>query len=196
MATIRLSRGENVSDFYDRITSLRLGAQAVLEDKYENANSHCLLLNDCALEAFIRGLPDRMSAFVESQYPNTLEIALKYALGYETKHQTNSQILQQQDNFDLRAVVHESNLYHRTMDRMLQTPHQTQPNAFKFKQIQALSTLSISVLLTQNTIPSHTCHCLSLIKTTYLVIKLITIQTTETKYMGIHQQERKKGNLE
>ena len=102
MATIRLSRGENVSDFYDRITSLRLGAQAVLEDKYVNANSHCLRLTDCALEAFIRGLPDRMSAFVESQYPNTLEIGLKYALDYETKHQTNSQILQQQDNFDLR----------------------------------------------------------------------------------------------
>ena len=41
MATIRLSRSENVSDFYDRIT-LRLGAHAALEDKYENANSHCL----------------------------------------------------------------------------------------------------------------------------------------------------------
>ena len=54
------------------------------------------------MEAFIRGLPDRMSAFVESQYRNTLEIVLKYALDYETKHQTNSQILQQQDNFDLR----------------------------------------------------------------------------------------------
>ena len=102
MVIIRLSRGENVSDFYDRITSLRLGAQAVLEDKYENANAHCLLLNDCALEAFIRGLPDIMSTFVESQYPNTSEIALKYALDYETNHQTNSQILQQQDSFDLR----------------------------------------------------------------------------------------------
>ena len=66
MATIRLSGGEYVSDFYDRITSLRLGAQAVLEDKYETANSFCLLLNDCALEAFIRALPDRMAAFVES----------------------------------------------------------------------------------------------------------------------------------
>ena len=43
-----------------------------------------------------------MSAFVESEYPNTSEIALKYALDYETKHQTNTQILQQQDNFDLR----------------------------------------------------------------------------------------------
>ena len=102
MATVQLSRGENVSDFYDRITSLRLGAQAVLEDKYENVNLHCLLLNDCALEAFIRGLPDKMSAFVESQYPNTSEIALKYALDYEAKHQTNSQILRQQDSFDLR----------------------------------------------------------------------------------------------
>ena len=102
MATIRIFRGEDVSDFYDRITSLRLGAQAVLEDKYERANLHCLLLYDCALEAFIRGLPDRMSAFAESQYPNTSEIALKYALDYETKHQTNSQILQQQDSFDLR----------------------------------------------------------------------------------------------
>ena len=102
MATIQLPRGDNVSEFKDRTTSLRLGAQAVLEDKYENDNSHCLLLNYGALEAFIRGLPDRMSAFVESQCPNTSEIALKYALDYETKHQTNSQILQQQNNFNLR----------------------------------------------------------------------------------------------
>ena len=93
MAIIRLSRGENVSEFHDSITSLGLGAQAVLEDKYENADSLCLLLNDCALEAFIHGFPARMSAFVESQYPNTLEIALKYALDYETKYQSNTQIL-------------------------------------------------------------------------------------------------------
>ena len=45
--------------------------------------NHCLPLNDCALEALIRGLPDRMSAMVESRYPNMLEIALKYALDYE-----------------------------------------------------------------------------------------------------------------
>ena len=49
MAIIQLSRGENVSEFYDRIMSLRLATQTVLEDKYENANSLCLLLNDCAL---------------------------------------------------------------------------------------------------------------------------------------------------
>ena len=88
-----------------------------------------------------------------------MEIALKYEIDYETKHQTNSQILQQQDNFDLN---------HQT--------HQTQPNKLKFKRIQALLTLSISVPLTKNKIPSHTCHCQRLMKTTYLLIKLIAIQ--------------------
>ena len=47
---------------------LRLWAQAVLEEQYENAKSLFVPFIDYALEAFIRGLPDRILAIVESQY--------------------------------------------------------------------------------------------------------------------------------
>ena len=93
MAISRLPRSESVKESYDCIMPLGLGAQAVFEDKYENAKSLCLGLNDCALEAFTRGLPDRMSAIVESRHQNTLKIALKYALDDKIKHQTNTQFL-------------------------------------------------------------------------------------------------------
>ena len=49
-----MSRSENVSKFYDRITLLKSGAQAALEDKYQNAEQLLLASNDCAGVAFIR----------------------------------------------------------------------------------------------------------------------------------------------
>ena len=53
-----MSRNEDVSEFYERNTLLKSGAQAALEDEYQNAEQILLPLNDCALKAFIRGLPD------------------------------------------------------------------------------------------------------------------------------------------
>ena len=89
ISTIRMSHSESVSEFYDRITLLKSGAQAALEDKYQNAEQMLLFLNDCALEAFIRGLLDVISGMVESRNPSSLESALKYALEYEARHQLN-----------------------------------------------------------------------------------------------------------
>ena len=68
-----MSRSESVSEFYDRITLLKSGAQAALEDKYQNAEQMLLPLNDCALEAFIQELPDVMSGKVESLNPASLD---------------------------------------------------------------------------------------------------------------------------
>ena len=62
-----MSRSESVSEFYDRITLLKSSAQAALEDKYQNADQMLLPLNDCALEAFILGLPDVISGTVGSR---------------------------------------------------------------------------------------------------------------------------------
>ena len=84
-----MSRSESVSEFYDRITLLISGTQPALEDKYQNAEQMLLPLNDCALEAFIRGLHDVLSGMVESRNPSSLEAALKYALEYEARHQLN-----------------------------------------------------------------------------------------------------------
>ena len=84
-----MSRSESVSEFYDRITLLISGTQPALEDKYQNAEQMLLPLNDCALEAFIRGLHDVLSGMVESRNPTSLKTALKYALEYEARHQLN-----------------------------------------------------------------------------------------------------------
>ena len=48
-------------------------------------------LNDCALEAFVRGLPDGISGLVEARNPASLDEALKIALEYESRHQLNHQ---------------------------------------------------------------------------------------------------------
>ena len=83
ISTTGMSRSESVSEFYDRINLLKSGAQVMLEDKYQNTEQMLLPLNDCALETFIRGLPDVISGMVESRNPASLEAVLKYALEYK-----------------------------------------------------------------------------------------------------------------
>ena len=51
ISIIRMRREESVSEFFDRITLLQSGAQAALEDKYENAHTMLAPLNECTLEA-------------------------------------------------------------------------------------------------------------------------------------------------
>ena len=89
ISTIRMSCSESVSEFYDRIILLKSGAQGALEDKYQNAEQMLLPLNNCASEAFIRGLHDVISGMVESRNLSSLEAFLKYALEYEARHQLN-----------------------------------------------------------------------------------------------------------
>ena len=91
ISIIRMRREENVREFFDRITLLKSGAQAALEDKYNNVHEMLSPLNDCALEAFVRGLPDGISGLVEARNLVSLEEALKIALQYESRHQLNPQ---------------------------------------------------------------------------------------------------------
>ena len=91
ISNIKMTRNESVSEYYDRLTLLKSGAQAALEDRYDNADLLLAPLNDCALESFIRGLPDGLSGAVESRNPNSMEAALKYAIEYESRHQLNPQ---------------------------------------------------------------------------------------------------------
>ena len=58
ISNIKMTRNENVSEFCDRITLLKSGAQTALNDRYDNADLLSVPLNDCALKYFIRGLPD------------------------------------------------------------------------------------------------------------------------------------------
>ena len=71
-------QNKSVYEFHDRLTILKSGAQAALENRYENANQMILPLNDCALEAFICGLPVKMSAKIGARNPMTLETAFGY----------------------------------------------------------------------------------------------------------------------
>ena len=64
ISNIKMARSENASEFYDRITLLKSGAQAALEDRYDNADLLLAPLNDWALESFIREVPDRLSEAV------------------------------------------------------------------------------------------------------------------------------------
>ena len=87
ITTIQLPQNEGVHEFYDRLTLLKSKAQEALENRYKNANQMILPLNDCALEAFIRGLPDGMSEKIEARNLLTLEEAFGYAIDYEARHQ-------------------------------------------------------------------------------------------------------------
>ena len=72
-----MSRSENVSEFYDHFTLLKSGAQAALEDRYDNADLLLVPVNDCELESFIRGLPDGLSGAVENRNRNSIETGVK-----------------------------------------------------------------------------------------------------------------------
>ena len=89
ITTIQMLQNEGIYEFYDRLTLLKSRAQAFLKNRYENANQMILPLDDCVLEAFIRGLPDWMSAKIEARNPVTLQEAFEYAINYEARHQTD-----------------------------------------------------------------------------------------------------------
>ena len=153
MGVCRLSRGENISEFYDHITSLRLGAQAVLERNMRTPNHFVWLPMIAPWKRLFAVCPN-------------IKLTLNFCIMFRGISRKLIFI------WEIKA---KHNLHHHAMDKILRTPCQTQPNTFEFKRIQALSTLRISMLLTQNTIPSHTFHCLR------LIIKLIAIQISETR---------------
>ena len=92
IVNLRMTQKESVSDYYDRVLGLLSGAKHTLEEKYnasygEEPESNIMMkpVMDCALDAFIRGLPDDMSIFVDTRNPKDLDEALEYALHIEER---------------------------------------------------------------------------------------------------------------
>ena len=97
IVNLRMKQTETVSDYYDRVQGLLSGAKHAIEDKYtqvhyagtphEISESTIMMkpVVDCALDAFIRGLPDEMSTFVDTRNPRDLGEALEHALHIEER---------------------------------------------------------------------------------------------------------------
>ena len=92
IVNLRMTQKESVSDYYDRVLGLLSGAKHTLEEKYnaryaDEPESSIMMkpVIDCALDAFIRGLPDDMSIFVDTGNPKDLSEALEYALHIEER---------------------------------------------------------------------------------------------------------------
>lgn len=99
--TLRLKQSETVGDYYDRLQGLLSGAKYALETKYNKnfreigqdernrrlSESDIIMqpVIDCALESFIRGLPEEMSIFVDTRNPVNLPEALEHAIRAEER---------------------------------------------------------------------------------------------------------------
>lgn len=99
--TLRLKQSETVSNYYNRLLGLISGAKHALESEYnkqylevleegrgrQKSESTIIMqpVNDCAFEAFIRGLPEETSTFVDTRNPINLEEALEHAISAEER---------------------------------------------------------------------------------------------------------------
>ena len=79
IVNLRMKQTESVSDYYDRTFGLLSGAKHSLEEKYsgptDNTSSMMKPVTDCALDAFIHGLPEEMLTFVDTRNPRNLDEA-------------------------------------------------------------------------------------------------------------------------
>ena len=89
---LRMTQREAVNDYHDRLQGLISGARHTLEGKYtkkygQEKESSIILrpIIECALDAFIRGLPDEISTFVDIRSPADGSEALEYALQAEER---------------------------------------------------------------------------------------------------------------
>ena len=92
-----MKQTETVSDYHDRVQSFLRGAKHAVEDEYtqvhyagtthEISESTIMMkpVVDCALDAFIKGLPDEMSTFADTRNPKDLSEALEHALYIEER---------------------------------------------------------------------------------------------------------------
>ena len=83
-----MKQTETISDYYDLLQGLLCGAKHAIKDKYikihyastahEVSESTIMMkpVVDCALDAFIKSLPDEMSTFVDTRNPKNLGEAL------------------------------------------------------------------------------------------------------------------------
>ena len=90
---LRMKQSETVSDYNDRVQGLLSGARHAVEEKYTGTYGHTnetvIMMKpvvDCALDAFIRGLSDDISIFVDTRNFKNLSKAFKHALNAEERH--------------------------------------------------------------------------------------------------------------
>ena len=90
---IKSHPGYNVSDYNDRVQGLLSGARHAIEEKYTGTYGHVkeslIMMKpviDCALDAFIRGLLDDISIFMDTRNPRDLSEAFEHALHAEERH--------------------------------------------------------------------------------------------------------------
>ena len=87
-----MKQSETMSDYNDRVQGLLSGARHAIEEKYTGTYGHtkesAVIMKpviDCALDAFIRGLPDDISIFVDTRNPKDLSKAFEHALHAEER---------------------------------------------------------------------------------------------------------------
>ena len=90
IVNLRMKQSETVSDYNDRVQGLLSGARHAIEEKYTGTYGHTkesiIMMKpvvDCALDVFIRGLPDDISIFVDTRNPKDLSEAFEHALHAE-----------------------------------------------------------------------------------------------------------------
>ena len=81
---------ETVGDYNDCVQGLLSGGRHAIEEKYTCTYGHTKEsvimmkpVNECALDAFIRGLSDDISIFVDTRNPKNLSEAFEHALHAE-----------------------------------------------------------------------------------------------------------------
>ena len=92
IVNFRMKQSETVSDYNDRVQGLLSGARHAIEEKYTGTYGHIkesvIMIKpviDCALDPFIRGLPDDISIFVDTRNPKDLSEAFEHALHAEER---------------------------------------------------------------------------------------------------------------
>ena len=93
IVNLRMKQSETVSDYNDRVQGLLSGARHAIEEQYTGTygptKESAIMMKpviDCALDAFIRGLPDDISIFVDTRNPKDLSEAFELRKQETTRH--------------------------------------------------------------------------------------------------------------
>ena len=96
IVNLRMKQSETVSDYNDRVHGLLSETRHAIEEKYTGTYGHTkesmIMMKpvvDSALDAFIRGLPDDISIFVDTRNPKDLSDAFEHALDEEERHKSS-----------------------------------------------------------------------------------------------------------
>ena len=99
-----MNQTETVRDYHDQVQGLLSGAKHAFEDKYtqihyagtaHEINETTIMMKlvvNCALDAFIKGLPDEMSALVDTRNPKSLSEALEHVLHIDEKQKQTERV--------------------------------------------------------------------------------------------------------